>query len=108
LIILTEPQLATVKRTKLFLEQLNVANLTASKAVDLVLYNRQRADVQMTSLQVTDELEGMPVSLLIPPAPEMANQASQRHLPMIQLQADGMVSQQFNRLAEIIHDHVIK
>lgn len=105
LIILTEPQLISVRRTKNFLNELNAANLMAAKSVNLVIYNRVRADIQMNSMQVSEELEGMPVSLLIPPAPEMANQAAQRHLPMIQLQPDSLVSQQFSRLAEIIHDH---
>ncbi len=105
MIILTEPQLVTVRRTKNFIHELNSANLMAGKSIDLVVYNRVRADVQMNSMQVTEELEGMPVSLLIPPAPEMANQASQRHMPMIHLQNDSLVSQQFSRLAEIIFDH---
>lgn len=106
IIILTEPQLVTVKRTMILINQLHTANLMASKAVDLVLYNRVRSDMQMSSMQVTEELEGMPVSVLIPPVPELANQASQQHLPMINIQLNGLVTQQFNRLAEIIHDHV--
>lgn len=106
MVILTEPQLVTVRRTKNFIQNMNKANLLAGKSLDLVIYNRIRADVQMSSMQVTEELDGMPVSLLIPPAPEMANQASQRHLPLINLQPESLVSQQFARLAEIIHDHV--
>lgn len=106
LIILTEPQLVTVRRTKNFLHNLNSSNLTASKSVDVVIFNRVRADIQMNSMQVSEELEGTPVSLLIPPAPEMANQASLRHLPMIQLQNESVVSQQFTRLAEIVHEHM--
>lgn len=106
LIILTEPQLITVRRTKNFIQNMNKANLLAGKSLDLVIYNRIRADVQMSSMQVTEELDGMPVSLLIPPAPEMANQATQRHMPLINLQPESLVSQQFARLADIIHDHV--
>jgi pilus assembly protein CpaE len=106
MVILTEPQLVTVRRTKNFIQNMNKANLLAGKSLDLVIYNRIRADVQMSSMQVTEELDGMPVSLLIPPAPEMANQASQRHLPLINLQPESLVSQQFARLAEVIHDHV--
>ena len=106
IIILTEPQLITVKRTQGLLEQLHSTNLTAGKAIDLVLYNRVRADIQMNSIQVTEELEGMPVSVMIPAAPELANQAAQRHLPMIQIQPEGLVAQQITRLAEIIHEHI--
>ncbi len=106
IIVLTEPQLITVRRTKNFIHNLNKANLLAGKSVDLVIYNRIRAEVQMSSMQVTEELDGMPVSLLIPPAPEMANQAAQRHMPLVNLQPESLVSQQFVRLADIIHDHV--
>jgi DNA-binding response OmpR family regulator len=105
-ILLTEPQLLTVKRTKLLVDQLESANLTAGKAVDLVLYNRVRADIQMNSSQVTQEMDGMPVSVMIPPSPELANNAAQRHAPMINLQPDGLVAQQFNRLAEILHERI--
>jgi len=106
LILLTEPQLVTVKRTKVLSEQLESANLNAGKVIDLVLYNRVRADVQMNSIQVTEEMDGMPVAIMVPPAPELANQAAQRHLPMINLQPDGLVAQQFNRFSEILTERV--
>jgi pilus assembly protein CpaE len=106
IIILTEPQLITVKRTKVLTEQLDSANLSAGKTIDLVLYNRVRVDIQMNTMQITEEMEGMPVAVMIPPSPELANQANQRHLPMINLQPDGLVSQQFTRLAEILHERI--
>jgi hypothetical protein len=60
----------------------------------------------MNTMQITEEMEGMPVAVMIPPSPELANQANQRHLPMINLQPDGLVSQQFTRLAEILHERI--
>ncbi|MHC1740823.1 MAG: response regulator [Anaerolineaceae bacterium] len=106
ILILTEPQLITVKRTKILVEQLESANLMAGKAIDLVLYNRVRADIQMNSMQVSEEMDGMPVSIMIPPSAELANQAALRHLPMINIQPDGLVAQQFGRLSEILHDRI--
>ena len=106
IIVLTEPQLITVKRTKLLIEQLNSSNLMSDKALDLVLYNRVRADVQMTSVQVSEEMDGMAVSVMIPPSPELANQAAQRHVPMINMQPDGLVAQQFYQLAAMIKDRI--
>jgi hypothetical protein len=97
--------LVTVKRTKLFVDQLNSTNISSGKAIDLVLYNRVRADMQMSSMQVAEEMDGMSVSVMIPPAPELANQATQRHLPMVSIQPDGLITQQFMRLAEIVHEH---
>jgi pilus assembly protein CpaE len=106
IMMMTEPQLVTVKRTKLLIEQLNSANLTSNKEICLVMYNRVRADIQMTSLQVTEEMDGMPVSVMVPPFPEMANQASQRHVPMINLQPDGLVAQQIYRLADMLKERI--
>jgi pilus assembly protein CpaE len=103
-VILTEPQLVTVKRTKQLIDQMNASGILAGKGIDLVLYNRVRADIQMSSTQVTEELEGMPVSVMIPPAPELANQASQRHLPMVNIQPEGLVAQQFKQLASNIYE----
>ena len=105
-LILTEPQLISVKRTKVLVEQLDKSNLGAGRAIDLIIYNRVRSDVQMNSVQVTEEMEGMPVSIMIPSAPELANQVAQKHLPMINLQPDSLMAQQFNRLAEILHEHI--
>jgi len=76
--------------------------------IELVLFNRVRADIQMSSMQVTEELDGMPISVMIPPAPELANQASQKHAPMYNLQPEGLVAQQLMRLTEIIHEHIRK
>ena len=108
IILLTEPQLVTVKRTKTMVEELNAANLTAGKTIDLVLYNRIRADIQMNSIQVSEEMKGMPVSIMIPPSPELANQATQSHKPMINVQPDGLVAQQFNRMAEILQERILQ
>lgn len=103
-LILTEPNLITVKRTKILIEQMRTANLLAGKSMDLVLYNHMRADIQMNSSQVSEEMEGTPVSIMIPPSPELAIQAGQRHTPMINLQPESLIAQQFARLAEIIHE----
>lgn len=108
IILLTEPQLVTVKRTKAMVEELNAANLAAGKTIDLVLYNRIRADIQMNSIQVSEEMKGMPVSIMIPPSPELANQATQSHKPMINVQPDGLVAQQFNRMAEILQERILQ
>ena len=106
ILILVEPQLTTVKRTKIMVEQLESANISSGKSIDLVLYNRVRADIQMNTIQVTEEMEGMPVAIMIPPAPELANQAAQTHKPMIDVQPDGLVSQQFTRMAEILQERI--
>ena len=106
LVILTEPQLVTIKRTKQFVDQMNSANISAGKVIEMVIFNRVRADVQMTTVQVSEELDGMPVTGMIPPAPELANQAAQKHLPMFNAQPEGLVAQQYMRISEIIREHI--
>jgi len=106
LVILTEPQLVTVRRTKHFIDQMNTANISAGKIIDMVIFNRVRADVQMTTVQVTEELDGMPITGMVPPAPELANQAAQKHQPMFSAQPEGLVAQQYSRITEIIREHI--
>ncbi len=48
----------------------------------------------------------MPVSQVIPPAPEVSFQAATRNLPMIQVQIGGMLSMQYGRLAESIAERI--
>jgi hypothetical protein len=60
----------------------------------------------MTTVQVTEELDGMPVTGMIPPAPELANQAAQKHQPMFSAQPEGLVAQQYSRITEIIREHI--
>jgi MinD-like ATPase involved in chromosome partitioning or flagellar assembly len=48
----------------------------------------------------------MPISGMIPPAPELANQAAQRHVPITMAQPEGLVAQQFKKLAESISERI--
>jgi pilus assembly protein CpaE len=84
------------------LEDLATIGLGKTKILNLVLLNRVRADVQLSITQVQDALPGSQVITVIPPAPELAFQSAQRFQPLITIQPDGLIAQQFRRLVEIM------
>lgn len=106
-IIITEPYPATIQRTRLFLDELSERGFGRVRLVTLVVVNRIRADVQLTIKQMQDRL-GYPIAQIIPPAPEQAYQAGMRNVPLIQVQPEGLLAQQIDRLAEYIAGRIKK
>lgn len=104
-ILVTEPFPGTVQRTKHLLEDLKMRGFGKTKLITTVIVNRIRADVQLSLTQV-QEMLGQPIAQVIPPAPEVSFQAATRNLPMIQVQIGGLLSLQYNRLAESIAEHI--
>jgi hypothetical protein len=45
---------------------------------------------------------------MVPPVPELAYQASLRNIPLIDVQPEGLLTQQFSKLAEDIMQHIQK
>lgn len=105
--VLTEPFPTSIQKTREYLETLKTMGFGKTKLLSLVLANRVRADVQLTINQVQEQLNTK-VLQLIPPAPELAFNASQRKLPLSIIQPDGLLAQQFNRLAADVANRVIK
>jgi DNA-binding response OmpR family regulator len=107
LLLITEPYPATINRTKVLIEELGERGFGRNKILSLVIVNRVRADVQLSVTQV-QEMLGQPISQVIPPAPELAFQAGLRSIPLSQVQPDGLVTQQYGRLAEAILQRIQK
>ncbi len=105
LVMVTEPHPITVRKTRLLLDSLKELEFGRSRPVSIVLLHRQRADIQLTWSQVQEEL-GMPVDQIISPVPEIAYHAAVNHVPLIQMQPDGLAAQQFQKLAERIVQHI--
>lgn len=101
IIIAVEPMPNSVTRTKLLLEDLIEKGFTKSRVLTLVLINRIRSDIQLSWTQVQEAL-GIPITSIITPAPELAYQACTRNTPMILAQPDGIVAQQFIKIASTI------
>lgn len=105
IILVTEPQPVTVQRTHILLEELNAKGFGKSKLLSVVLVNRMRADVQYSIAQVQEALKQSVVQM-IPPAPEQAYQAAVRNAPLIDVQPEGLLSQQFIKVADTILQHI--
>ena len=99
--LITEPFPASLRGTKRYMQELGNCGFGKSKLLSVVMINRIRADVQLTITQVQESL-GQTVAQVIPPVPEVAYQAALQYLPIVKLQPDGLIAQQFKRLAEII------
>jgi Flp pilus assembly CpaE family ATPase len=104
-IVVTAPFPASIQRTRFLLDDLGGKGFGRSKLMTIVSVNRIRADVQLTLTQM-QEILGIPVAQVIPPAPEIAFQAANRNIPLIQVQIGGVVSQQYNNLAERLTQRV--
>jgi Flp pilus assembly CpaE family ATPase len=107
IMVLTEPYPRTVIQTRTLLEELAERDFGRSHLVTVVIVNRSRADTQLSMAQVQDKL-GHPIALFIPPAPEQAYQAGLRNLPLLEVQANSLVTQQINQLGEALLQRVKK
>jgi CheY-like chemotaxis protein/MinD-like ATPase involved in chromosome partitioning or flagellar assembly len=106
IIVITEPQQNTVTRTLSLIEEIRSMPQSTGRTIDLVLYNRTPSSLLMSSLQVSELLNGTPVAVLIPPGPEIAVQANLKHVPIIQLQPDGLIANQISQLVKIVQGHM--
>lgn len=101
IILIVEPQPLTVQRTRILANELNLFGFSKNKYLTLVQVNRIRADIQLNSAQITESLK-INVTNMIPPVPELSYQAALHSVPLIDVQPEGLVAQQINRLAESI------
>jgi len=97
-IMVVEPHPGTIERAKILKEELLEKGFGKGKFLDFVLVNRVRADMQLTPADIQENL-GRQISEVIPPAPELAYHAAMRSVPLVQMQPEGLVTQQFKRLA---------
>jgi len=105
IILITEPQPVTVNLTRLLAEELRQRSFGSGKALTVVAVNRTRAEITLTMSRIEEALK-VPVALGFPPATELAYLAATRSVPMVLLQPEGIIAQQFSLLAEHISHHV--
>lgn len=103
-ILITEPQPASTQRTKNLLDYLVELGYGKSKFLTIVQSNRVPAAVQLTATQ-TQEMLKYPISMSIPPAAEVAYNAFLKNIPLYEYQGNSLVSQQYDRLADMIQGH---
>ncbi len=99
LIIVTEPVESSITQTKALLDELSMQVLGLGN-IHVVLVNRIRSEAHMSTRAVQDKL-GRPVSAMISPAPELAATAAAQNAPMIAVQKEGLINQQYDKLAQL-------
>jgi MinD-like ATPase involved in chromosome partitioning or flagellar assembly len=99
LIIVTEPIESSITQTKALLDELSMQVLGLGN-IHVVLVNRIRSEAHMSTRAVQDKL-GRPVSAMISPAPELAATAAAQNTPMIAVQKEGLINQQYDKLAQL-------
>lgn len=107
IILVTEPQPMSVKRSRVLVDELRSKGFGSSKVLTMVIVNHTRADMVLSMSQI-EETVGHSVALGIPPSPELAYQAAEQSAPMCLIRTDGLFAQQFNQLAELIAHRVPK
>jgi Flp pilus assembly CpaE family ATPase len=103
IVIVTEAQPIPIERTKYLLDEFEQRGFNKNKKMDILVNNRTRADVQLSLTQVQEKL-GYSPTIVIPPSPELAYQAVMHFQPLIKMQPESLVTQQFIRFA----DHIIE
>jgi CheY-like chemotaxis protein/MinD-like ATPase involved in chromosome partitioning or flagellar assembly len=100
-VIVVDPDPITMRRTKALLQEIETLGFGKSRKVTAVAVNRARSDIQLTLPQMQEAL-GIPIAILMPPAPELAYQAATRSIPLSVLQPESLLTQQFTRLTDLL------
>ena len=105
LIMVVEPQPVPVKRSKILASELHLKGFGSVKTMSTVLVNRTRSDIVLNISQV-EQILGYPAVMGFPPVAEQAYRASERAIPLIAVQPDGIIAMQFNTLANQINERI--
>lgn len=103
-IVLLEPIPSTITRTRTLLDELSGKGFGEGR-VNVVLYTRNRLELQLSLAQVQEALK-CNIVMVFTPAPELTFQAAKSSTPLVILHPDNLTSQQFGKLAELITKHV--
>lgn len=98
ILVVTEPNPATITQTKQLLETLEASGIPGGK-MDIVILNRVRLTISMPNEQVEKAL-GKSITGVITAAPELAYQAAMQHVPMVLHQTDSIATRQIQKIAE--------
>jgi pilus assembly protein CpaE len=105
MVLVLEPLPVSVKRARALIDELKTHTFGSAKALTLVTMNRARAEMTLNKSQIEEAL-GHSVTLGFPPAPELAYLTVARTTPMVLLQPEGIISKQFEALAEHVLGHI--
>lgn len=101
MIVVVEPFPVAIKRTHPLLEELRSKGFGSTKVLTLVTLNQRQGDMSQSVIQIENAL-GQSVAMGFPPAPELRYVAAEHAKPMVIMQPEGIIAQQFIRLADMI------
>ncbi len=105
MILVVEPQLLSVRRSRALVDDLKGRGFGSIRPLWVVTLNRVRAEITLVVRQI-EEMLAHPVTLGLPPAPELAYLSATRATPMVLAQPEGVIARQFEALAEKIAEGV--
>ena len=98
LIVIVDPLSNNMNQTKALLGELSLRVLGLNQ-ITLVLSSRIRSEKQMNLRDVQDRL-GHSVAASISPAPDLAYRAAIEGIPMVFMQPDSLITQQYAKIAQ--------
>jgi pilus assembly protein CpaE len=104
IVLITEPQPITIHRTRQLVDELKKRSYGSGKALTIVAVNRTHTEISLTVSKMEDMLKSS-LALGIPPATELAYLAAIRNAPMVLLQPQGIIAQQFDILVKQVAGH---
>ncbi|MBI3176806.1 MAG: response regulator [Chloroflexi bacterium] len=99
-VLIVEPVRLTLTMGKAILSSLETLGLNPAR-VDVAMVNRVRSSLQV-AWQQAEQLLGHNIATVITSAPELAYQAAEACVPMTIMQPDSLLTDQVNKLAEIV------
>jgi CheY-like chemotaxis protein len=101
-VVVIEPYPQTVSQAKLLLAALRDYGVVRSK-ISVVMVNRGGSSLQLPLSQIEESLGSAPL-VVVPPAAELAYRATNEGTPIVMLQPDSLIAEQFEKLAVFIRD----
>ncbi len=104
-LLVTEPYPWTIPLTCQRIKELRSYGFGTLRPLTVVMNNRIRSDLMLTQTEMTEKI-GEPIIIGFPPSPEIAYQANLRLSPLITIQPEGLLAQQYQRLAQSLAERV--
>lgn len=105
ILLVTETQPQSVKRTRLLANELREKSFGSAKPMNIIIVNRTHSDMSLSMTQV-ENIIGQSVALGFPPAIELTFRASEMSEPMVLIQPEGIIAQQFAILTDQVAHRV--
>jgi len=105
MVLVLEPQPISARLSRHIIDDLKALGFTTQKPFIFVTVNRARSDMQLNLTQIEQEV-GVAPAIGFPPVSEQTFFAAKRGIPLIEVQPEGLIAQQFGQLADMVSKHM--